>query len=124
MLNIPGNASETIVTMVIDDLVVEGTTEAVSVAVEERRCLVRKPFLYPASYSFTFSPMLLPNFFHFVCEKAGMVEHREVALPQQVEMAKQVLTRLGDFSAMSEEDDDLVSNIRALGNLFVSIGKF
>ena len=37
-------------------------------------------------------------------------------------MAKQVLTRLGDFSAMSEEDDDLVSNIRALGNLFVSIG--
>ncbi len=53
---------------------------------------------------------------------AGMVEHREDALPPQVEMAKQVLTRLGDFSAMSDDDDDLVSNIRALANLLVSIG--
>ena len=51
-----------------------------------------------------------------------MVEHREVALPQQVEMAKELLTRLGDYSAMTDEDDDVVSNIRALANLFVSIG--
>lgn len=64
-------------------------------------------------------------FFPICCVSiAGMVEHREDALPQQVEMAKQVLTRLGDFSAMSpDDDDDLVSNIRALANLLVSIGK-
>lgn len=50
-----------------------------------------------------------------------MVEHKAAVLPVQVQMAKQILTRLGDFSAMTEIDD-LASNIKQLAELLVSLG--
>jgi hypothetical protein len=52
----------------------------------------------------------------------GMMERKEVIIPAEVMMAKQILSRLGDYSAMAEEDD-VVSNIRALAGLLVSLGK-
>lgn len=50
------------------------------------------------------------------------MERKEVTIPAEVTMAKQILSRLGDYSAMAEEDD-VVSNIRALAGLLVSLGK-
>ena len=51
-----------------------------------------------------------------------MVERPDQVLPAEVLMAKQILSRLGDYSAMTEEDD-LISNIKALAGLLVSIGE-
>ena len=42
-------------------------------------------------------------------------------VPAEVMMAKQILSRLGDYSAMAE-DDDVVDNVRALAGLLVSLG--
>jgi hypothetical protein len=53
----------------------------------------------------------------------GMMEPRLQVLPAEVTMAKQILARLGDYSAMTEEDD-LISNTRALAGLLGSIGIF
>ena len=53
----------------------------------------------------------------------GMMEARLQVLPPEVTMAKQILARLGDYSAMTEEDD-LISNTRALAGLLGSIGTF
>ena len=41
------------------------------------------------------------------------MEHQEIAIAPEVAMAKQILSRLGDYSAMTEEDD-LIANIKAL----------
>ena len=49
------------------------------------------------------------------------MERKEVIVPAEVMMAKQILSRLGDYSAMAEEDD-VISNIRALAGLLVSLG--
>lgn len=49
------------------------------------------------------------------------MEARLQVLPPEVTMAKQILARLGDYSAMTEEDD-LISNTRALAGLLCSIG--
>lgn len=51
-----------------------------------------------------------------------MVERQDQILPAEVLMAKQILSRLGDYSAMTEEDD-LISNIKALAGLLVSLGE-
>lgn len=50
------------------------------------------------------------------------MEHQEVAVAPEVALAKQILSRLGDYSAMTEEDD-LTANIKALAGLLVTLGK-
>lgn len=50
------------------------------------------------------------------------MERQDQILPAEVLMAKQILSRLGDYSAMTEEDD-LISNIKALAGLLVSLGE-
>ena len=50
-----------------------------------------------------------------------MVEHQEEILPPKVEMAKEIITRLGDFTAMTP-DDDVLSNIAAAAKFFTSEG--
>ena len=50
------------------------------------------------------------------------MEHQEVAIAPEVAMAKQILSRLGDYSAMTEEDD-LIANIKALAGLLVTLGE-
>ena len=52
----------------------------------------------------------------------GMIEHQAEVLPAALIMAKQILSRLGDYSAMTEEDD-VLSNIQALAGLLISVGK-
>ncbi len=39
----------------------------------------------------------------------------------QVQMVKTILTRLGDFNALTE-DDDLASNMQQLAELLVTVG--
>jgi hypothetical protein len=51
-----------------------------------------------------------------------MMEHQEIAIAPEVAMAKQILSRLGDYSAMTEEDD-LIANIKALAGLLVTLGE-
>jgi hypothetical protein len=50
-----------------------------------------------------------------------MVEHQEIVLPIPVQRLKQIIAKLGDYSTM--EEDEVVSNIGALANLLVSVGK-
>lgn len=49
------------------------------------------------------------------------MERKEQIVPQEVMMAKQILSRLGDYSAMADEDD-VISNIRDLAVLLASLG--
>lgn len=49
------------------------------------------------------------------------MERKEQIVPQEVMMAKQILSRLGDYSAMADEDD-VISNIRDLAMLLASLG--
>jgi len=51
----------------------------------------------------------------------NMIEHVDPPMPEAVQMAKQLLTRLGDYSVMTDEDD-VVGNIKALANVMVSVG--
>lgn len=52
-----------------------------------------------------------------------MMPRKEEAIPDQVQLAQQIMTRLSDFSAMSEEDD-VYANIKALTNTIVTVGEF
>jgi len=52
---------------------------------------------------------------------SGMVEQKLPEIEQQVALAKQILARLGDFTALAE-DDDLITNIRTLAEIFVDVG--
>jgi len=52
---------------------------------------------------------------------SGMVEQKLPEVEQQVALAKQILARLGDFTALTE-DDDLLTNIRTLAQIFVDVG--
>jgi len=51
-----------------------------------------------------------------------MMPRKEEVVPTSVQLAYQIVTRLSDFSAMTESDD-LYSNIKALAHTFVSVGK-
>lgn len=51
-----------------------------------------------------------------------MMPRKEEAVPSSVQLAQNIMTRLGDFSAMTEQDD-LYSNIQALAQTFISVGK-
>lgn len=53
---------------------------------------------------------------------SNMIELEEPPLPEAVQMAKQLLTRLGDYSVMTAEDLDVVGNIKALANVMVTVG--
>ena len=47
---------------------------------------------------------------------------KEEAMPVRVQLAYQIVTRLGDYSSMTEQDD-VLSNIQALAGTFVSVGE-
>lgn len=47
----------------------------------------------------------------------------ETPMPTQVKLAMKVVTTLGNYSEMTEQDD-LIANIRALSNIFLSVGRF
>lgn len=51
-----------------------------------------------------------------------MMPRKEEVVPTSVQLAHQIVTRLSDFSAMTESDD-LYANIKALAHTFVSVGK-
>ena len=51
-----------------------------------------------------------------------MMPRKEEVIPTSVQLAHQIMTRLGDFSAMTEQDD-LYANIKALAHTFVNVGK-
>ncbi len=51
-----------------------------------------------------------------------MVPKAEAPQPQQVKLAMKVLTTLGNYSEMAE-DDDVVANIHALAGIFLSVGE-
>ncbi len=51
-----------------------------------------------------------------------MMPRKEEVIPTSVQLAQQIMTRLGDFSAMTEQDD-LYSNIKALAHTFVNVGE-
>ena len=50
-----------------------------------------------------------------------MIEHKEPELAPQVALAKQIITRLGDFSSLTAEDE-LLSNIKQLTTIFLDVG--
>lgn len=52
---------------------------------------------------------------------SGMVEQKLPDVEPQIALAKQILARLGDFTALTE-DDDLLQNIRTLAEIFVDVG--
>jgi hypothetical protein len=51
----------------------------------------------------------------------NMIEHIEPKQADEVEMAKLLLTRLGDYSSM-EAEDDMTANIESLAEILVSVG--
>lgn len=52
----------------------------------------------------------------------GMIEHQEDVLPPRVSMAKEIITRLGDFTRMTPEDN-VLSNIVAAAAVFANQGR-
>lgn len=50
-----------------------------------------------------------------------MMEHVEEPCPEQVLLVKQMITRVGDFSQMTEEDD-LILNLKSLADILVTVG--
>ena len=50
-----------------------------------------------------------------------MIEHSEPVLPPQVATAKEVITRLADFSRMTEEDN-VLNNLLAASEVFSAEG--
>ncbi len=52
----------------------------------------------------------------------GMVEHQEDILSPNVAMAKEIITRIGDFTQMTP-DDNVLNNIIAAATVFSSEGK-
>lgn len=50
-----------------------------------------------------------------------MIEHAEPVLPPQVATAKEIITRLADFSQMTDEDN-VLNNILAASEVFASEG--
>lgn len=52
----------------------------------------------------------------------NMMPRKEEPVPSSVLLAQQIMTRLGDFSAMTEQDD-LYSNIKALAQTFITVGE-
>lgn len=52
----------------------------------------------------------------------SMVPKAETPMPTQVKLAMKVITTLGNYSEMTEQDD-VVANIKALANIFLSVGK-
>jgi hypothetical protein len=51
-----------------------------------------------------------------------MIEHVEPLLSPSAKMAKELLTRVGDFSSMGE-DDDVSSSVKALATTLLEVGK-
>ena len=52
----------------------------------------------------------------------NMMPRKEEPVSTSVQLAQQIMTRLGDFSAMTEQDD-LYSNIKALAQTFITVGE-
>jgi hypothetical protein len=50
-----------------------------------------------------------------------MVPRKEESLPDNVKLAYDIVTRLGDYSNMPESDD-MLANIKALANILVTVG--
>ena len=46
---------------------------------------------------------------------------KEEEVPTAVKLAQQLMTRVGDFSALGE-DDDMYTNVKALASTFASVG--
>lgn len=52
-----------------------------------------------------------------------MVPRSEPVIPQQVKLAQQIILRLGDYSSMDEEENDIAGNVKALNEILLSVGK-
>lgn len=50
-----------------------------------------------------------------------MMPRKEEEVPTAVKLAQQLMTRVGDFSALGE-DDDMYTNVKALASTFASVG--
>lgn len=61
---------------------------------------------------------LLLRFIHL----GNMMPRKEEPMVSNVLLAQQIMTRLGDFSAMGEQDD-LYGNVKALAQTFVAVGE-
>lgn len=53
----------------------------------------------------------------------NMFPRKQAVLPQQVQLAQEIITKLGDYSTMSD-DNDLIANIQGSAMVFSSVGKY
>lgn len=51
-----------------------------------------------------------------------MIPRELPVLPMEVKIVQEILTKLGDYSSLGE-DEDITSNISELANVLVEVGK-
>jgi hypothetical protein len=61
------------------------------------------------------------NDYHFVAISGNMMPRKVEPVHPSVLMAQQLLTRVGDYTAI-EENEDLYANIKSLAEMLVTVG--
>ncbi len=71
------------------------------------------------AFRFLLSFVLINNPLYFL---GNMIPRELPVLPMEVKIVQEILTKLGDYSSLGE-DEDITSNISELANVLVEVGK-